>query len=141
MTFSGEYQHAIDEKGRLIIPSKYRDRLGNTFMLHDGQKECLFVYPMEVWAKLEEKLSGLNDFKRRDQDFKRRFFSGSEESEVDRQGRTLISQKFRSRGKLAKEVYIVGAGDHLEIWDKEIWEQYRSGLDEEYETLAEEIFQ
>ena len=141
MTFSGEYQHAIDEKGRLIIPAKYRERLGNKFMLHDGQKECLFAYPMEVWAKLEERLNGLNDFKRRDQDFKRRFFSGSDEGEIDKQGRTLISQKFRNRGKLVKEVYIVGAGDHLEIWDKEIWERYRVSLDEEYESLAEEIFQ
>ena len=141
MAFSGEYQHSIDEKGRLIIPAKFRDSLGNRYMLSKGLEACLFAYPMEAWARLEEKLNQLNGFNRRNRDFIRRFYSGAGECEVDKQGRTLINQEFRGYGNLTKELYIVGAGDHLEIWDKEAWEGYRDGLDVDYESLAEEIFQ
>ncbi len=141
MAFSGEYQHGIDEKGRLIMPAKFRDSLGTKYMLSKGMEACLFVYPMEAWAQLEEKLNALSVFNRRNRDFKRRFFSGSGECEVDKQGRTLINQELRGHANLTKEVYIVGAGDHLEIWDKEAWENYRGGLDEDYEALAEELFQ
>ena len=106
-----------------------------------GMEACIDVYPLEVWAKLEEKLETLSDFTRRNRDFKRRFFSGSEPCDVDKQGRILIRQEFRNHAHLTKEVYIVGVGNHLQIWDKEAWEDYRSGLDEDFEALAEEIFQ
>jgi MraZ protein len=101
---------------------------------------CVDIYPLEAWAKLEEKLESLSDFNRRNRDFKRRFFSGSEPCDVDKQGRILIRDEFRKHAGLTKEVYIVGVGNHLQIWDKEAWEQYRSGLDDGYEALAEEIF-
>jgi len=141
MAFSGEYQHGIDEKGRLVIPAKYRDDLGIKYMLSKGFEGCLFAYPMNEWSKLEEKLDSLIVFNRRYRDFKRRFFSGSDPCEIDRQGRTLINLEFRSHANLDKEVYIFGAGDHLEIWDKSTWEGYRSGLENDYESLSEELFQ
>ena len=141
VAFSGEYRHGIDEKGRLIIPVKFRSALGSTYMLSKGLEACLFAYPMDAWVKLEEKLDALSVFNRRNRDLKRRFFSGSDECEIDKQGRTLINQEFRTHGNLSREVYIVGAGDHLEIWDKDAWENYRGGLDEGFEELAEEVFQ
>ena len=141
MAFSGEYQHSIDEKGRLIVPAQFRDSLGVKFMLQKGQEGCLNAYPMGVWTGLEEKLNALHDFSRTNRNLKRRFFSGSRECEIDRQGRALIQQEFRSYGKLTKEAYIVGAGDHVEIWDKETWESFRDSLDAEYEALAEVVFQ
>ena len=110
-------------------------------MMSKGQEKCVNVYPLEAWAKLVEKLGSLNMFRRGDRDFNRRFHAGSDESEIDRQGRTLIKQDFRVHGNLAKEVYIIGAGDHLEIWNKEAWELYRDKLDEGYESLGEELFQ
>ena len=140
MTFSGEYQHAIDEKGRLIIPARFRDSLGSKYMLSKGLEACLFIYPMESWTKLEERLNSLSVFNQKNRNFKRRFFSGSGECEIDRQGRTLINQEFRSYANLVRDVYIVGAGDHLEIWNKEAWEDCRVRLDEEFESLAEELF-
>ena len=141
MAFSGEYRHGIDEKGRLIMPAKFRGSLGNSYMLSKGLEACLFAYPMDAWAKLEEKLNTLSVFNRRSRDFKRRFFSGSDECEIDKHGRTLINQEFRAHAHLTKDVYIVGTGDHLEICDKETWENYRGGLDEGFEALAEEVFQ
>ncbi|MCL1805034.1 MAG: division/cell wall cluster transcriptional repressor MraZ [Clostridiales bacterium] len=142
MAFESEFQHNIDEKGRLILPVRYRDSYGNKCVLSKGFEGCVDVYPMETYKKLEEKLSTLNDFNRRNRDFKRRFFSGTEPCEVDKQGRILIKQEFRAHASLAKEVYIVGVGGHMQIWDKETWEDYRGGIsDENYESLAEEIFQ
>jgi MraZ protein len=140
IAFSGEFQHGIDEKGRLVIPVKYRDSLGGKYMLSKGFEGCLFAYPMDEWAKLEKKLDSLIVFDRRYRDFKRRFFSGSDTCEIDRQGRTLITLEFRRHAKLDKEVYIVGAGERLEIWDKETWEDYRRGLDGAFESLANEIY-
>ena len=133
--------YSVDEKGRIILPAKYRDSFGNKCMMSKSQEKCVNVYPLEAWSKLVEKLDGLNMFRRGDRDFNRRFHAGSDESEIDRQGRTLIKQDFRVHGNLNKEVYIIGAGDHLEIWNKEAWELYRDKLDEGYESLGEELFQ
>ena len=140
VSYFGEYQHAIDEKGRLIMPVKFRDSLGAKYMLSKGIEACLTIYPMETWVKLEEKVSSLDDFNLSNRDLKRRFFSGSGECELDKQGRTLINQEFRNYGNLTKDVYIVGAGDHAEIWDKETWEGYRRGVYETYQARAEEKF-
>ena len=139
MAFNGEYKHGIDEKGRLILPVKFRGSLGSKYMLSKGFEACLFAYPMEEWAKLEEKLDSLSVFNRGSRDLKRRVFSGSDETDIDKQGRSLINQEFRSFANLTKEVYIVGAGDHLEIWDKDAWEQYRGSLDDDFESLAEGV--
>lgn len=140
MAFNGEFQHAMDEKGRLIMPAKFREALGTHYMMAKGMEHCIFVYAMEEWARLEEKLNALNVFNKKIRDFKRRFFSGSSECETDKQGRININQELRSYAGLNKEVYIVGAGEHIEIWDKAAWEQYRDSLDVEYEGLAEELF-
>ncbi|MEA4891315.1 MAG: division/cell wall cluster transcriptional repressor MraZ [Peptococcaceae bacterium] len=141
MTFNGEYQHGIDDKGRLIMPARFRDALGLRYIICKGMESCLFVYTLEEWGRLEEKLNSLSVFNRRTRDFKRRFFSGSSECETDRQGRININQELRSYAHLEKEVYVIGAGDHLEIWDKAAWDSYRDGLDDDYEALAEELFQ
>ena len=141
MTFTGEYQYGIDEKGRLVMPVKYRESLGKKCMLSKGPEAYLMIYPMEAWAKLEERLNALSAFNPRHQAFKRCFFSGSDECEIDKQGRTLIHQGFRNHAHLGKEVCVVGAGDHMEVWDKTAWENYRGSLGGEYAALAEEIFQ
>ena len=139
MAISGEFQHGVDEKGRLIIPASFRKHLGEVFMLQKGQEGCLFAYPMETWGKLEGKLNELSDFNLDNRNLKRRFFSAARECDVDRQGRTLIPQDFREYANLAKEAFVVGVGDRIEIWDKETWERYRVGLDEGYEATAEAI--
>ena len=140
MAFNGEFQHALDEKGRLIMPAKFREALGTHYMMAKGMEHCIFVYTMEEWGHLEEKLNALNVFNKKIRDFKRRFFSGSSECETDKQGRININQELRSYAGLLKDVYIVGAGEHIEIWDKAAWEHYREDLDIDYESLAEELF-
>ena len=129
MYFSGEYQHGMDEKSRLILPADYRESLGNKCKISKGHEACLQVYPLEAWEKQAEKLVALDDFSRANRDLKRRFFANSRSCEIDKQGRTLINQVFRSHAHIAKEVYIIGSGDHLQIWDRDRWEEYRVRLE------------
>jgi MraZ protein len=113
MTFNGEYPHTIDEKGRVIMPLKFREALGSRCMLSKGMEECLFVYPTEEWRKLESQLEARPVFQRKNRDFKRRFFSGSMEVETDKQGRVNLSNELITYAKLGRDVYIIGAGDHI----------------------------
>ncbi|MDR1194323.1 MAG: division/cell wall cluster transcriptional repressor MraZ [Peptococcaceae bacterium] len=140
-TFDREYPHTIDDKGRLTLPVKYREALGERYMISKGMETCLFVYPQAEWDKLAEKLNALPIFNPKARNVKRRFFSGACAGETDRQGRTMINQELRNFAGLRKDVYVVGAGDHAEIWDKTAWEVYRAELDANYEALAEELFQ
>jgi MraZ protein len=139
MAFNGECPHTVDEKGRVIMPLKFREALGNRCMLAKGVERCISVYPTEEWRKLEIQLDTLHDFKKKNRDFKRRFFSGSIEVETDRQGRVNLSNELITYANIGKEVYIIGAGGHVEIWDRDGWEEYRNILNEEYEALAEEL--
>jgi len=140
LAFNGEFQHGIDEKGRLIMPVKFRDALGQACVICKGLEQCLFVYSIDEWTRIEGELDSLSVFKRSARDFKRRFFSGSSECDVDKQGRVNISTELRKYASIDKDVYVVGAGDHIEIWDKCGWDEYRANLDADYEKLAEELF-
>ena len=120
--FMGEYQHSIDSKGRLIVPSKLRENLGSTFVITRGLDNCLFGYPMDEWRKLEEKLKELPMTKKDARAFARFFFSGATEVEVDKQGRINIPSTLASYAKLEKECVILGVSSKIEIWSKEAWE-------------------
>ena len=141
MVFGGVSQHSFDEKGRLILPARFRDSFNGQCMLNKDQEPNVCIYPMEAWLKLEEKLKTLNTFKKRERDFLRWFYSNSDECPIDKQGRMLINQEFRSHGNLTKEVYLIGVRDHLEIWDKKAWEDYRGGLDKACGSVAEDLFE
>ncbi|MFZ5752710.1 MAG: division/cell wall cluster transcriptional repressor MraZ [Bacillota bacterium] len=137
--FTGEYQHSIDEKGRLIMPAKLREALGDRFMTTKGLDGCLFVYPLTEWKLLEEKLKNLPFTNKDARAFARFFFAGATECEVDKQGRVLISANLREYAGLNKDVVIIGVGTRLEIWSKEAWEGYSSETEKSYEELAEKM--
>jgi len=135
----GEYQHTIDDKGRLIIPARFREGLGDRFVITKGLDNCLFVYPMSGWDEIEQKLRSL-PFTRADaRAFVRFFFSGATECESDRQGRILLPGNLREYACLEKEVVIVGVSTRVEIWSRALWEQYCKETSAQYETLAEKI--
>lgn len=116
----GEYQHSMDPKGRLFIPAKFREELGETFVISKGLDKALFVYSKEEWNKLEASIRELPAVEARK--LQLFFFAGASESEPDKQGRVVIPQKLREYSGLEKDVMIIGASSHLEIWDKEKWE-------------------
>jgi len=135
----GEYQHTIDGKGRLIMPAKFRDELGDKFIVTKGLDGCLFVYPLSEWQVLEEKLRKL-PFTRSDaRAFARFFFSGATECELDKQGRILIPANLRDHAQLEKDVFVIGVSSRLEIWSKEVWEDYNDKTEASYEELAEKM--
>ena len=137
--FMGEYRHTIDEKGRIIIPAKFREELGQTFVVTRGLDSCLFVYPEDEWKQLEQKLKAL-PFTRSDaRAFTRFFFSGATEAELDKQGRVNIPGNLRQFAKLDKECVVLGVSTRVEIWSKHIWESYFSQSEDSFNEIAEKI--
>lgn len=137
--FIGEYQHSIDKKGRLIIPAKFREDLGDSFILTKGLDNCLFVYPKSEWKVLEEKLKSLPLTRKDARAFVRFFFAGATECELDKQGRILIPSNLREHCKLVKDAIIIGVSNRVEIWSKEEWVLYNEDEDLSYENIAEKM--
>lgn len=137
--FIGEYQHSLDTKGRVIIPSKFRDELGDVFVMTKGLDNCLFVYPMEEWNILQDKLKTLPLTKKDARAFVRFFFSGATECQLDKQGRILVPSNLRKHSDITKEVVIIGVSNRLELWDKERWDEYNTDADLNYESIAEKM--
>ncbi|MCG0274732.1 MAG: division/cell wall cluster transcriptional repressor MraZ [Thermosediminibacteraceae bacterium] len=135
----GQFQHSLDSKGRLIIPSKFRELLGETFILTKGLDRCLFVYPKDEWILLEQKLKALPLTKKDARAFIRLFFSGASEVEMDKQGRILIPPMLREYARIEKDVVIIGVSNRAEIWSKEEWEIYSKEAEGSYEEIAENM--
>ncbi len=137
--FMGEYKHNIDDKGRIIIPVKYRDELGNGFIITRGLDKSLFAYPMDEWRQIEQKLKSL-PFTRADaRKFTRFFFSGATECEIDKQGRVSIPNHLKIYANLDKECVIIGVSNRVEIWSKEDWENYYQESEASFNEIAEKI--
>lgn len=137
--FIGEYNHALDNKGRIIMPSKFRDSLGYEFVMTKGLDNCLFVYPKEEWKVLEEKLRSLPLTNKDARAFVRFFFSGASECNLDKQGRVLIPSNLRSHSKLEKDAVIIGVSSRLEIWSNEEWQEYNEDDSLSYDSIAEKM--
>jgi MraZ protein len=129
----GEYQHNIDPKGRVIVPAKFREDLGEHFYVTKGLDGCLFVLPPTEWQRLQEKVMSMPISKARG--LQRFFFSGAAEVETDKQGRILLPQQLRDHAKLDKDVTFIGTSTRAEIWDSQRWTEFNSTLTEE--SIAE----
>lgn len=136
----GEYHHNIDEKGRLIIPSKFRSDLGEKFIITRGLDKCLFVYSEEEWNKLISKLKNLPFTNKDARNFTRFFLSGATANEFDRQGRINISSSLVNYANLTKECVIIGANDRLEIWSEELWNNFIESNEDNLSDIAENLF-
>ncbi|MDD6857913.1 MAG: division/cell wall cluster transcriptional repressor MraZ [Lachnospiraceae bacterium] len=135
--FMGEYNHTIDAKGRLIVPAKFREALGDEFVVTRGLDDCLFVFPNEGWKAFEEKLSTLPVANKNARRFARFFLSGAATVELDKQGRILIPTTLREYGALEKEVVFIGVANRVEIWSKERWEN--SAVMDDMDEIAESM--
>ena len=121
--FMGEYNHIIDAKGRLIIPARFRELLGEEFILTKGLDGCLSIYPMDAWEAFETKLRAYQLTNKNARTFTRFFVAGATNCELDRQGRILVPQTLREFAGLEKEVVLTGNLDRIEIWSKEKWSE------------------
>ncbi len=135
----GEYEHSVDAKGRLIMPSKLKQDLGESFIVTKGLDSCLFVFSLTEWSNFEEKLKTLPLTNKNARDFVRFFLSGATECELDKQGRFLISANLRQYASLEKDVVIIGVGTRLEIWNKEKWQEYSNEENISADEIAENM--
>lgn len=135
----GEYHHSIDEKGRVTIPSKIREEVGEIFILARGLDNCLFVYPKEEWNHVIEKYRALPNTKEA-RNFMRFLLSGAIECSFDKQGRISISTPLLKYAGLEKECIIIGVNDHLELWSKNRWEEFMETNESEFSDLADQLF-
>ncbi len=120
--FMGEYNHTVDTKGRLIVPSKFRELLGDEFVVTKGLDGCLFVYSGDEWKLMETKFREVSQFSKEARKFARFFFAGAATCEVDKQGRVLLPANLREFAGIEKEVVLAGVVNHIEIWSKDRWQ-------------------
>lgn len=142
--FLGEYEYVLDEKGRLFIPVKFRNIIKNkkqkTVIITKGFEKCLFVYPIDKWKEFINILNNsLSTFKKDARKIRRTFFASANENNLDSQGRISLPQNLRNYANLKKEIIIIGVENHLEIWDKQIWNCYSQEATEVYTDLADKI--
>ena len=135
----GEYEHSLDAKGRIIMPSKLREDMGEKFIVTKGLDGCLFGFSKNEWNNFEEKLKTLPLTNKNARDFVRFFLSGATECEIDKQGRFLISSNLRDYATLEKDVVIIGVGTRLEIWSKDKWKNYNSDENISADEIAENM--
>ncbi|KYZ77096.1 division/cell wall cluster transcriptional repressor MraZ [Anaerosporomusa subterranea] len=135
----GEYQHSIDAKGRVILPAKFREEIGENCIATKGLEKCLFVYPKQEWSIIESKLKQLPLAKAEARAFVRFFFSGAAELECDKQGRVLVPGNLRDYAALDKDIVIIGVLNRIEIWDKTAWEEYNNQIGPTVNDIAEHL--
>lgn len=136
---TGEFNHNIDAKGRLIIPSKFRDILGEDFVITKGLDGCLFLYPGEEWKTFEKKLKALPLTNKSARIFTRFFLGSVTDGGLDKQGRVLISSPLRAFAGLEKEVVLVGMLDRVEIWDKAKWDENNAAVEGDMDNIASQM--
>ena len=137
--FIGEYEHNVDVKGRVIMPAKLREDIGDKFIITKGLDGCLFAYSQSEWANFEEKLKSLPLAQKNARNFVRFFLSGAVECEIDKQGRFLIPSHLREHASLDKEIVIIGVGTRLEIRNRELWTTYSSDENISADEIAENM--
>ena len=137
--FIGEYEHSVDAKGRVIMPAKLREDIGEKFIVTKGLDGCLFAYSKTEWSNFEEKLKTLPLTNKNARDFVRFFLSGAIECEIDKQGRFLIPNNLREYASLEKEINIIGVETRIEIWNRESWKKYSSSENISADDIAENM--
>jgi MraZ protein len=135
----GEYLHSVDDKGRLILPAKFREELGDSFIVTKGLDNCLFVYDKKEWAILENKLKQLPLAKPEARAFVRFFFSGGAEISCDKQGRVLLPNNLREYAHLDKDVVVIGVSNRIEIWSRSNWDTYNEQIAPTVAQIAESL--
>lgn len=137
--FIGEYQHNLDAKGRIVIPGKFRDELHTTFILARGLDGCLTIYSLQQWEKLFEEVNKLPTTKKAARQYIRMLTSTASECTLDNQGRIQIPSFLAKPVNITKECVVIGANDHIELWDKVTWDSYYEEASENFEEVAENL--
>lgn len=137
MRLMGHYEHTLDDKGRLAIPAKFRDRLGDAVVLTNGHGMCILGYPAAEWELVEKAMDGLSAARKEDVDLLRLIYSRAEDCEIDKQGRILLPAKLREYAQIKDAVMVVGMGRWFEIWNKDNWQPEQARLEVNREQIIQ----
>ncbi len=137
--FLGEYQHTLDSKGRVVLPSKFREDLEDGCVITKGQERCLFVFPLDQWESEVARVRNLPRTSLPARNYARTFFAGASNQSVDRQGRIAVPPALRTYAALEKDVTVVGVAERIEIWSTEAWERVSAAADAFYADIAETL--
>lgn len=137
--FFGENKHTVDSKGRLVMPAKFRDALGEGYVMTKGLDQCIFLFPLEEWKRMEEKLKALPLTHKNARAFVRYFFSGACDGVLDKQGRAKIPQNLMDYAKLDSKSVVIGVGTRIEIWSEELWGAYNDDESLSYDQIAQQL--
>jgi len=143
--FYGEYEHSLDKKGRLILPSKLREvskeNYIEKFFITRGLDGCLFMFPEDEWKSQEAKFKSLSFTKAEARKFNRIYFSGASEAIPDKQGRVLFPKYLKDFADIKKDIVIIGVSSRIEIWSKDRWEEFYKGSKDKFEEVAEGLIE
>jgi MraZ protein len=137
--FIGEYQHSVDEKGRLAIPTKFRKELKGGAVVTRGLDNCLFIYSMSEWKKLAEKISALPFSQANSRAFSRLMLAGAMDVEIDKQGRVVLPEYLRRYASIGKDAVVAGLYGRIEVWDKTSWDSYKAKTEKDSNDIAERM--
>ena len=137
--FFGNYSHSLDEKGRLVIPKKMREELGNKIFIMKGFDGALAIYQESAYAKVMEELEHYSFNKKENRDYLRLKLASVVDLDVDKMGRVQIPQALLVKYHIGKDVIVLGAGDHIEVWDMKKYEEYISSIEDKFEDIAERL--
>jgi len=137
--FLGTHTPKLDDKGRLFLPAKFRDKLAGGLVMTRGQERCLYVFPMDEFAKITQKFQEAPTSSKAARDYMRVFLSGASDEIPDKQGRVTIPPLLREYAGLSKECTVIGAGNRVEIWDTQAWNDYLAGAEQPFSEQAEEV--
>ena len=133
----GSYNHKLDSKGRMVLPARFRGELGSSVVATIGIDKCVAIYPISRWEELILKLKDLSSFKKNARDFRRVLLSMATEQEIDASGRILLPSLLREYAGTEQDITLIGAEDHMEIWDTKKWEEHRQEVLSDFSELAE----
>lgn len=143
--FYGEYQHTIDRKGRIILPAKFREAAKSNFIekffVTRGLDKCLFMFAEDEWKNQEQKFKSMPFTKQEARRFNRIYFSGAQELIPDKQGRILLAQYLKEFAGIKRDIVIIGVANRIEIWDKNLWQEFYKTAQEGFEEIAEKIIE
>lgn len=137
--FLGTYSPRLDEKGRLVLPAKFRDELAGGLVMTKGQERCLYVFAAAEFGRLTERLRGAPLTAKGARDYSRVFFASAHDEVPDRQGRVTVPQGLRDYAGLSRDCVVIGANTRVEIWDSAAWQDYLAASEEQFSSLSEEV--
>lgn len=137
--FLGEYQHSVDEKGRIVMPAKFRDRLSKGVVVTKGQEKCLYVFPNDRWEEEAAKVNRLSRNDKTNRNYARSFFGSASDQQSDKQGRLAIPPALRAYADLDKDVVVVGVSERIEIWNAQTWQSVSLEADEMYSGIEQAL--